>query len=206
MAAGSISEDEYWDSIIFFLTLSSKIDSKWTIVDTKDGRRFAKKTEVFILSTENKESTMNDDVIRNTELMEEQEEDAAAFQVRGNSDVEVVTYEYHILYSPSYGVPVLYFNAHTQGGKLLALEEIWKRVPDAYKERLSEERWTFITQQEHPLLGRPFYYLHPCHTADLMKNSPVLTDKRHYIVSWLSAVGPVVGLKLPLEYGKLCVS
>lgn len=29
---------------------------------------------------------------------------------------------------------------------------------------------------------------------------------RHYIVSWLSAVGPVVGLKLPLEYGKLCVS
>lgn len=35
MAAGSISEDEYWDSIIFFLTLSSKIDSKWTIVDTK---------------------------------------------------------------------------------------------------------------------------------------------------------------------------
>uniref|UniRef100_A0A8W8NQ53 Uncharacterized protein n=1 Tax=Magallana gigas TaxID=29159 RepID=A0A8W8NQ53_MAGGI len=68
MAAGSISEDEYWDSIIFFLTLSSKIDSKWTIVDTKDGRRFAKKTEVFILSTENKESTMNDDVIRNTEV------------------------------------------------------------------------------------------------------------------------------------------
>ncbi|XP_065922330.1 ubiquitin-like-conjugating enzyme ATG10 isoform X2 [Magallana gigas] len=176
------------------------------VSDTKDGRRFAKKTEVFILSTENKESTMNDDVIRNTELMEEQEEDAAAFQVRGNSDVEVVTYEYHILYSPSYGVPVLYFNAHTQGGKLLALEEIWKRVPDVYKERLSEERWTFITQQEHPLLGRPFYYLHPCHTADLMKNSPVLTDKRHYIVSWLSAVGPVVGLKLPLEYGKLCVS
>lgn len=47
--------------------------------------------------------------------MEEQEEDTAAFQVRGNSDVEVVTYEYHILYSPSYGVPVLYFNAHTQG-------------------------------------------------------------------------------------------
>lgn len=35
MAAGSISEDENWDSIIFFLTLSSKIDSKWTIVDTK---------------------------------------------------------------------------------------------------------------------------------------------------------------------------
>lgn len=34
----------------------------------QDGRRFAKKTEVFILSTENEESTMNDDVIRNTEV------------------------------------------------------------------------------------------------------------------------------------------
>lgn len=174
------------------------------VSDTKDGRRYAKKTEVFISSTENKESTMNDDVLRNAEIKEEKEEDAAAFQVEGNS--EVLTYEYHIVYSPSYGVPVLYFNAHTQGGKLLGLEEIWKRVPDVYKERLSKERWTFITQQEHPLLGHPFYYLHPCHTADLMKNTPVLTDKRHYIISWLSAVGPVVGLKLPLEYGKLWFS
>lgn len=34
----------------------------------QDGRRFAKKAEVFILSTENKESIMNDDVIRNTEV------------------------------------------------------------------------------------------------------------------------------------------
>jgi hypothetical protein len=35
MAAGSILEDEFWDSIIYFLTLSDKIDGKWTIRSTK---------------------------------------------------------------------------------------------------------------------------------------------------------------------------
>lgn len=35
MAAGSILEDEFWDSIIYFLTLSDKIDGKWTIMKTK---------------------------------------------------------------------------------------------------------------------------------------------------------------------------
>lgn len=35
MVVGLILEDEYWDSIIFFLIFLSKIDSKWIIVDIK---------------------------------------------------------------------------------------------------------------------------------------------------------------------------
>lgn len=45
--------------------------SHWILISLfclQDGRRYAKKTEVFISSTENKESTMNDDVLRNTEV------------------------------------------------------------------------------------------------------------------------------------------
>ena len=30
-------------------------------------------------------------------------------------------------------------------------------------------RWTFITQQEHPVLRRPWYAPHPCETAALMR-------------------------------------
>lgn len=45
--------------------------SYWILISLfclQDGRRYAKKTEVFISSTENKESTMNDDVLRHTEV------------------------------------------------------------------------------------------------------------------------------------------
>lgn len=35
MVVGLILEDEYWDSIIFFLIFLSKIDSKWIIVNIK---------------------------------------------------------------------------------------------------------------------------------------------------------------------------
>nr|XP_022315748.1 ubiquitin-like-conjugating enzyme ATG10 isoform X1 [Crassostrea virginica] len=211
MAAGSISEDEFWNSIISFLTLSSKIDRKWMIIDTQNGARYVKKTEI-IKDTENKEhpaSPMDNAHIRNNEvevfkLSKIEDEDSAVFQGEESLDQSILTWEYHILYSQSFSVPVLYFNVHTQNGKLLSLDEIWKKVPETYQERLSEDRWTFISQQEHPVLGCPYFYLHPCHTAELMKNTPAVTDKRHYIVAWLSAVGPVVGLNLPLEYGKLC--
>ncbi|KAG9353571.1 hypothetical protein JZ751_011690 [Albula glossodonta] len=59
-------------------------------------------------------------------------------------------------------------------------------------------------QQEHPLIGQPFFFLHPCRTADFMR--PLLqvahaeNRKLNYIVSWLSVVGPVVGLDVPLSY------
>ncbi|XP_061191966.1 ubiquitin-like-conjugating enzyme ATG10 isoform X1 [Saccostrea echinata] len=198
MAAGSISEDEFWDSVIYFLTLSDKLDRKWTVKEAKDGGKYVMKKEEE-LSCINKDSTLGADFYKDQEI---EEEDSSTLQTDGKLEQIVLTYEFHIVYSQSYNVPVLYFNAHFQNGKLLSLEEIWDMVPAVYKERLTQDRWTFISQQEHPLLGRPFYFLHPCHTADLMRNIPALTDKRQYIIAWLSAVGPVVGLQLPLEYGQ----
>ncbi|XP_071478768.1 ubiquitin-like-conjugating enzyme ATG10 [Diadema antillarum] len=123
-----------------------------------------------------------------------------------NWDVaESCQFEYHILYSQSYSVPVLYFTASKSDGRLLSLDEVWQMVPPAYQERLRHERWTFITQQEHPYLGRPFFQLHPCHTTDLM--GAVLSPgsmSGNYVVTWLSSVGPVVGLHLPLQFSQLC--
>ncbi|XP_063962395.1 ubiquitin-like-conjugating enzyme ATG10 isoform X1 [Lytechinus pictus] len=116
---------------------------------------------------------------------------------------ESCQFEYHIIHSASYNVPVLYFTACKSDGKLLTLDEVWGQVPGSYQERLRHQRWTFITQQEHPLLGRPFFQLHPCRTADLMK-SVVPHHKGNYVVTWLSSVGPVVGLELPLAFADLC--
>ncbi|NXV57575.1 ATG10 enzyme, partial [Molothrus ater] len=120
---------------------------------------------------------------------------------------EVVRYEYHVLYSSSYQVPVLYFRACCLDGRPLTLDEIWGSVHASYQARLQEGPWDTITQQEHPILGQPFFVLHPCRTNEFI--SAVLRGsqehRRHinYITLWLSTVGPVVGLNLPLSYAKL---
>ncbi|KFQ31863.1 Ubiquitin-like-conjugating enzyme ATG10, partial [Merops nubicus] len=117
---------------------------------------------------------------------------------------EVIRYEYHVLYSISYQVPVLYFRACFLDGRPLTLDEIWKSVHACYQPRLLEGPWDTITQQEHPLLGQPFFVLHPCRTNEFM--SSILTGSQkpnrntNYVILWLSIVGPVVGLNLPLSY------
>uniref|UniRef100_A0A8D0GK19 Ubiquitin-like-conjugating enzyme ATG10 n=1 Tax=Sphenodon punctatus TaxID=8508 RepID=A0A8D0GK19_SPHPU len=117
---------------------------------------------------------------------------------------EVIRYEYHVLYSTSYQAPVLYFRACFLDGRPLTLDEIWKGVHECYRARLLQGPWDTITQQEHPILGQPFFVLHPCRTNEFM--SSVLANSRkqnrnvNCITSWLSIVGPVVGLSLPLSY------
>ncbi|XP_019651961.2 ubiquitin-like-conjugating enzyme ATG10 isoform X2 [Ailuropoda melanoleuca] len=119
---------------------------------------------------------------------------------------EVIKYEYHVLYSCSYQVPVLYFRASFLDGKPLALKDIWEGIHECYKTRLLQEPWDTITQQEHPILGQPFFVLHPCKTNEfmtpLLKNSRKINRSVNYITSWLSVVGPVVGLNLPLSYAR----
>ncbi|XP_063138637.1 ubiquitin-like-conjugating enzyme ATG10 isoform X7 [Rattus norvegicus] len=124
----------------------------------------------------------------------------------GPAAAAVIRQEYHVLYSCSYQVPVLYFRASFLDGRPLALEDIWEGVHECYKLRLLQGPWDTITQQEHPILGQPFFVLHPCKTNEFMtavlKNSQKINRNVNYITSWLSIVGPVVGLNLPLSYAK----
>lgn len=121
-----------------------------------------------------------------------------------SSSSSVVQYEYHVLYSCSYQTPVLYFRASTLEGRSLCLEEVWDSVHPNYRQRLQHRPWDTITQQEHPLLGQSFFVLHPCRTEEFMKPvlKAALEEHRqvNYIVTWLSVVGPVVGLDVPLSY------
>ncbi|KAF8796665.1 Ubiquitin-like-conjugating enzyme ATG10 [Argiope bruennichi] len=125
-------------------------------------------------------------------------------QDKNNSDeVEFPTFEYavfiyHIIYSKSYYVPVLWFTAHHSNGKLLSLEELWKLIPNCFKNNDPDAKWNMLTQQEHPILGIPYFMIHPCYTSDLLS----ACCSKNYIITWLSVVGPVAGLNLPLEYAK----
>ncbi|KAJ0234084.1 Ubiquitin-like-conjugating enzyme ATG10 [Hirschfeldia incana] len=121
-------------------------------------------------------------------------------------DGEAHYYDYHIIYSASYMVPMLYFRGYSSDGKPLSLDVIKRDLPSSSVSLLLESKWTFITQEEHPYLNRPWFKLHPCGTEEWIK---LLSESRSsdgcqmpielYLVSWFSVVGQVVGLKIPNE-------
>ncbi|MBA0605617.1 hypothetical protein Godav_018171 [Gossypium davidsonii] len=127
--------------------------------------------------------------------------------------------DFHIVYSSTFRVPVLYFRAYCSGniseiyiipfidGRPLPLDEIEKELPACASKELSKKKWTFITQEEHPYLKIPWYKLHPCGTAEWMKllflsdtanpNFEVVLEL--YLLSWFSVVGQVFGLRISFK-------
>lgn len=142
-------------------------------------------------------------------LPSEEDEDDGACDVSEGSSRTCQT-EYHVLYSCVYNTPTLYFQAYTLEGRSLSLEDVWRSVPPSYRQRLQHSPWDTITQQEHPLLGQPFFQLHPCRTEEFMRPvmQAALRENRgvNYVVTWLSVVGPVVGLEVPLSYSTLALA
>lgn len=199
MEAGSISEEDFLTSAHSFLTLSTGNVDIWELKKVPNKGSYLQKKTCQRLKIHHEENSQE---LHDFKELQDNT-DSSTVTVK-DAEEEDLTFEYHVVYSPSYGVPVLYFNIYRQDGSLLSLVEVWSLVPGHYKDRLENERWSFITQQEHPIVGRPYFYLHPCHTANLMKQVGLTgAKKKNYILSWLSAVGPVVLLEIPLSYGKL---
>ncbi|CAH1760354.1 9960_t:CDS:2 [Entrophospora sp. SA101] len=108
---------------------------------------------------------------------------------------EYLTVDYHIIYSSVYQLPVLYFNAYRTDGTALTMSEIYInlvessfRVNDLQNSGLRGG----LSQQDHPILMIPFYYLHPCKRM-------IMPSLEGYIRSWLSFVGPVVGINVSMD-------
>nr|CAI5829327.1 unnamed protein product [Callosobruchus analis] len=110
----------------------------------------------------------------------------------------VFTFEYHVAFNISYGVPVLCFNVWKQDGTILTIEEFWK----TNKRFEDSSMYDTLTQMDHPVLRRPFLTLHPCKTHEVME--PFLERSKNPVVSWLTVVGPFVHLDLTEEYVKMC--
>ncbi|RIA80621.1 autophagocytosis associated protein [Glomus cerebriforme] len=154
----------------------------------------------------------------NFEQVEEELEDPSTLNIASET-TEYLTVDYHIIYSTSYKVPVLYFNTYHKDGTPLTNDEIYSCLiePSRLEDIKTAGFHGGISQQDHPTLLIPFYYLHPCETATLMKSivdkpqSTILNSNNNnllngeipiegYIRSWLSLVGNVVGLKVGIGY------
>lgn len=119
-------------------------------------------------------------------------------------DTQTALLEFHIVYHTIYQTPVLYFRAYAVDGTPLPASSVMHDVQFPG----SNGRSTFVAMEEHPVLGKPFSFLHPCETAGAMQ----LLQEQHqstkdlselqvpqYLASWLSLVQPLTGIS-PLEY------
>ena len=262
VVSGTLSEADFNDGITAFVKVSNAVGDNWEIVRQETGDAYLRKKCVKTLLAES--DTMTTDSMSNFTVScddcgdddnlsaftePETTEDCSELLLHSDDKESAIvncTFEYHVIYSRSFSVPVLYLNAFKASGNLLSLSEMWEYIPSVHKDRLHHERWTFLTQVEHPYLGIPFYYLHPCHTSDLMGCISLSFDKNQsssveevqnnekgfiegidsldtavdsvtetvqakrkeksagcgfrYLVAWLSSVGPVVHLNLPMHF------
>ncbi|KAI9499833.1 hypothetical protein BX070DRAFT_231422 [Coemansia spiralis] len=114
--------------------------------------------------------------------------------------------DYHIVYSQGWRVPVLYMRAYASSSQskskvILDIGRIYSMVQDTELRGALEavEFGGALGVQDHPVLGEPYIYLHPCHTATMLRavGGAGGIGCREYLAAWLSLVGPAVGLTLP---------
>ncbi|KAF9912453.1 E2-like conjugating enzyme atg10 [Linnemannia zychae] len=161
-----------------------------------------------------------------------------------DTTLNYLSVNYHIVFSPSYQVPVLYFNAYRPGnviffphellssifsplrkktdngfydtvdGAAIPLEEIYESlVPEEWRSAIRNAGLNGgISQQDHPVLNTPYFYMHPCETVPLMEtvlqnnnltmskdeaSQPSVLD--NYIMTWLSFTGQAIGVSVPTD-------
>ena len=213
--AGSLSENEFKEFAEIFSVNQKKIGNDWEIkicnLKNNISDMYVVSRKVFIVSNGSWTEGTSNTAVGPTETSEYcnvtmggnlvEFEDPATLQDEFPSNT--ISYVYHIVYSHTYQVPVLYFSCCHSNGQLLSIEEVWSHIPPVHQQRVSHNSWSLITQGDHPILGQPFFYVHPCHTSDVMRCVWSKGSQIDYLTSWLSMFGPLVGVDLPLPLSTL---
>jgi len=104
-----------------------------------------------------------------------------------------IAWNYSIVFSPTYGVPVFYFRANFLDGTSVGREQVLRvlhRNVDATGE--DDDGWDFVSEEEHPVTGVPHYFLHPCQTPILLNLLSDTVEENispgQLLLSWLSMI------------------
>ncbi|KAK9768787.1 E2-like conjugating enzyme atg10, variant 2 [Basidiobolus ranarum] len=147
------------------------------------------------------EFTTSEETIELSEI-ELEENDSSRFDIGENGKI-LWNLEYHIVYSPTYEVPEIYVRGWSDEGSYLSDSQILQLTSAHLRDDIQKVKYGGgLTCMEHPILRTPFYRLHPCETASVLKE--VIGEKElsltSYIPTYINLIGPSVGLSLSLEY------
>jgi ubiquitin-like-conjugating enzyme ATG10 len=126
---------------------------------------------------------------------------------------DILTTSLNVIYSDSFNVPILYLNVYKSNGKCLSYEELYKflSIPCCLNERESNELSIkrnelvdlYLTQQEHPVKGKPFFFLHPCRTGEWMAQTAIKKEETNYSLRWMSFIFSQIGIKMDIKYATM---
>ncbi|XP_075222203.1 autophagy-related 10 [Lycorma delicatula] len=201
-----------WDDFInyceLFIKISNKINDGWIFYNKNEinsvGESYLLKKVAKIIN--NPSVTIKKQYDSNSENIDVNNSEGDCNEYNVKNGTELVFWEYHILYSPSYGAPSLYFNAWKRNGHILTIDEINKQSIN-----YNDNKICIISQQEHPLLHRPFYFVHPCDTIAILQSHKSITSSKtscsgnssvcgNPLVTWLSTIASAVQIDLSYEY------
>ncbi|KZW03924.1 hypothetical protein EXIGLDRAFT_8627 [Exidia glandulosa HHB12029] len=147
------------------------------------------------------------------DVEEEDIDDATAAPIPDQTQT-LVTVQQYIAYSPTFAVPVFYFSSHDANGAPTSLEAILRT--NLFKQHVTrsvartahslslpgedaDAPFPLLSQGDHPVLGRPCWFLHPCGIptalAELMEESDMSAHSAVWIDTWLSLISTVIDLR-----------
>ena len=115
MATGTLTEQQFTDAAEQFSELSRRLDDGWELIKPESGatvylRKRLKQTLNTAIGTGRSASDDDD-----SELLVEDPSLADGVVNPVSKQEDVYQFEYHVVYSVSYQVPVMYFNAYKCG-------------------------------------------------------------------------------------------
>ena len=136
------------------------------------------------------------------------------------STCDYTEWTFSIVFHDIWRVPTLYFTCSQTDGTPLCRHQVLDILLNQQNKLHSkleneqtwseEELWEFVSQEEHPITGKPSYFLHPCRTADRMELLLMVqnNDSKNYtmkessacpLLSWVSMILPTVGCRISPE-------
>jgi hypothetical protein len=111
---------------------------------------------------------------------------AEGFLGRKLITTEGMSIDYHVVYHVSFRVPCLYFVCYEADGSVIDVTK---------DKRLILPRLDVVSQQLHPVIQIPFWFVHPCDTMALLENlrGGQELELEGYLDAWLSLIGPFAG-------------
>ncbi|OWA52243.1 hypothetical protein BV898_16701 [Hypsibius exemplaris] len=167
--------EEYYAAVADFLELSERVGDGWSRFSSEDIR-----SPCF-------------EMIRRRQTHSR--------RLTADAPPDIIFFDYHVYFNEAFAVPQLLFSACRPDGSLVPLTTLHELIPKHLLPEASERElvWETLSQIEHPILHCPIYALHPCQTAAFIRK--IRSFSKSWLLSWLSSVGPAVGLELSPQYG-----
>jgi hypothetical protein len=106
--------------------------------------------------------TEDHDLIEESTLREDHEEDSTTVQ---SYDEGWIEWNFSVVYSETWGAPILYFQAQSTDGTKLMRNQVLHELGWDLE---SMDHWQFLSEEEHPITGNPAYFLHPCQISECL--------------------------------------